>query len=65
MELKKVESMKILFEEPGPGLQWMMMGPAPGREFYPYITSDFYAMEQALLAARNYARWLAIWGVLD
>jgi len=41
------------------------LGPAPGREFYPYVTSPYYAMEQALLAARNYARWLPIWGVLD
>jgi hypothetical protein len=39
--------------------------PAPGRAYYPYITSDFYAMEQVELAARNYARWLPMWGVLD
>jgi hypothetical protein len=41
------------------------LGPAPGYRYYPYITSPYYGMEQAEIAARNYARWLPIWGVFD
>jgi len=33
--------------------------------YYPYITSPYYAMEQVEIAARNYAKWLPIWGVFD
>ncbi len=41
------------------------LGPAPTYANYPYITSDFYAMEQAEIAGRSYARWVPIWGVFD
>jgi hypothetical protein len=40
------------------------IGPAPGRANYPYITSPYYAMEQAEIAGRGYSAWLPIWGVL-
>jgi hypothetical protein len=41
------------------------LGPARGYPFYPYISSPYYAMEQVEIAARNYARWLPVWGVFD
>jgi len=41
------------------------LGPSPSYRYYPYITSPYYAMEQVEIAARNYAKWLPIWGVFD
>jgi hypothetical protein len=45
------------------------IGPSPGyappEGDYPYITSDYYAMEQGLLAGRNYLHWVIMWGVVD
>jgi hypothetical protein len=38
---------------------------APPIGDYPYITSDFYAMEQAELAGRSYTRWIPMWEVVD
>jgi hypothetical protein len=44
------------------------IGPAPNNPRYPgypYISSPFYAMEQADLAGRNYLRWIIMWGVVE
>jgi hypothetical protein len=41
------------------------LGPSPTYPNYPYITTDFYAIELAELAARNYAGWVPMWGVVD
>ncbi len=41
------------------------LGPSPTYANYPYITSPYYAMEQAEIAARGYAGWLPFWGVFD
>lgn len=41
------------------------LGPSPAYADYPYITSPFYALEQAEIAARNYSGWIPIWGVFD
>jgi len=41
------------------------LGPAPTYANYPYITSDFYAIEQVEIVARGYLRWLPVWGVFD
>lgn len=41
------------------------LGPAPSNAYYPYITSPYYAMEQAEIAGSGYAGWLPVWGVFD
>ncbi len=41
------------------------IGPAPGNKFYPSITSKYYIMEQYEIMARDYPRYLPIWGVFD
>lgn len=43
---------------------WIVdLGPSPLKANYPYITSPYYAMESAEIAARGYSGWLPIWGV--
>jgi hypothetical protein len=39
------------------------IGPAPGREFYPSLTSNYYIMEHYEIVARNYPRYLPVWGM--
>jgi hypothetical protein len=41
------------------------LGPSPNYANYPYIRSEYYAMELVEIAARDYSGWLPIWGVFD
>jgi len=41
------------------------IGPAKYYPNYPYISSEYYAVEEAELAGRNYSRWVQMWGVED
>ena len=41
------------------------IGPAPGRQFYPYPTGRYYRVELLEIGNRNYERYLPMWGMIN